>query len=206
MSTIKMVCPRDYTLRSTTGHTVKFEAGEPADVPEALYAEALAKNILPVKAGPGESPAFELATAEITGNLRDALVFDVIQVLVKRNNPEDFTGGGAPKAAAIARDTGLQISAREVSKYWNLYKQIVAENAEFPTHPNVELVRELQGMSTRKQMEEFAADIGVSVPKTKGKSLAEIKSELLYAIVNQKQSAPVADADDYVKPDSLEQD
>lgn len=204
---IKMICPRDYTLRTTLGHVIKFEAGEPTPVPEAAYHEAIAKNILPVKEKNGESSAFGMATAEITGSLRDALVYDAIRVLVARNHVEDFTGGGMPKAAAIQKEVGVQVSAQETSKYWAGYKQIIGENGDFPTHPNVETVRELQGLGTRKQLEQFAEDIGVPLPATKGKSLSEMKSILLYTIINQHQAPLTAAApDEYKKPDTLMMD
>jgi hypothetical protein len=207
---VLMVCPRDYTLRTTLGHTIAFKADEPTPVPDSAYQEALSKNILPAKVPRGEGAAFEMAHAEITGTLRDALVFDAIETLVKRNNVEDF-GGGGPKAAALARETGIQLSSREAANYYTRYKQIKAENSELPSHPNVELVRELQGLTTRKQLEAFATDIGVAIPPTKGKALSEVKSSLLYAIVNQNQ-APLTSAESkpekgaYVKPNSLEMD
>ena len=206
--TVMMVCPRDYTLRTTLGHTIAFKADEPTPVPDSAYQEALSKNILPVRVPNGEGAAFEMAHAEITGTLRDALVFDAIEALVKRNNVEDF-GGGGPKAAAIAAETGLQLSARETANYYTRYKQLKSENDALPTHPNVELVRELQGLSTRKQLEAFATDIGVAIPSTKGKALSEVKSALLYAIVNQNQaplSAAKPEKGAYVKPSSLEMD
>lgn len=203
---IKMICPRDYTLRTTLGHVIAFKAGEPQPVPEAAYHEALAKNILPVKDANGEKSAFGMASAEITGSLRDALVYDAIRVLVSRNHVEDFTGGGMPKAAAIQKEVGVHVSAQETSKYWAGYKQIVAENGEFPSHPNVETVRELQGLGTRKQFEQFAEDLGVAIPETKGKSLSELKSMLLYTIINQHQAPLGVAADEYRKPASLTMD
>ena len=207
--TVMMVCPRDFTLRSTLGYTIAFKANEPTPVPDAMYQEALSKNILPAKVPAGEEAAHDMAHAEITGTLRDALIFDAIETLVKRNNVEDF-GGAGPKAAALTRETGIQLSAKETSNYYTRYKQIKAENTELPSHPNVELVRELQGLSTRKQLEAFAVDIGVAIPATKGKALSEVKSTLLYAIVNQNQApltqASTDDAKGYVKPDSLQMD
>lgn len=205
---IMMVCPRDYTLRTTLGHTIAFKANEPISVPDSCYQEALSKNILPAKVQNSDDPAFELAHAEITGTLRDALVFEAIELLVKRNNVEDFGGGGVPKAAAIFAETGVQLSSREAGGFWIRYKQIKAENADLPTHPNVELVRELQSLSTRKQLEAFAVDIGVDVPATKGKPLSEVKSAMLYAIVNQNQAPLETGKADkaYVKPGSLTMD
>lgn len=209
---IFMKCPRDYTLRTTLGHIIFFKADEPTKVPEAVYHEALAKNILPCEVPNGEKPNFDMAEGRVTGPLRDALVFEAIQTLVKRNNSEDFTGGGMPKAASLTRESGVDVSGSEASNFWNRYKQIVAENTEFPTHPNVELVRELNGSSTRKQLEQFATDLGIDIRHLKGKSLAQVKSFLLTAVVENKQ-APIANDDDdgqgtkeYVKPSSLTED
>ena len=49
--------------------------------------------------------------------------------------------------------------------------QIIGENEPLPTHPKVEVVRELQALTSRKQLEEFAEDHGIGIPKAKGKSL-----------------------------------
>lgn len=215
--TVYMTCPRDYTLRTTLGHTIKFEANKPTPVPDSAYQEALSKNILPVTVPFGDSPAHDFASGRITGPLRDTLVFDGIRALTTRNNSEDFTGGGMPKAQALTRETGVDVSASEVGKYWDRYKQIIAENDDFPQHPNAEMVRELNGMATRKQLEQMALDLDVDLRPLKGKSLSELKSFLLQAITTMKQAPlmfnePVQVDDDgqqvqdYVKPDSLVED
>lgn len=206
---INMVCPRDYTLRTKLGHVIKFKAGESKAVPESVYHEAIAKNILPVKALNNEAPAFEMATGRVTGPLRDALIFEAIQTMVRRNHQEDFTGGGLPKAIAISKETGIDVTSQEMSGYWNRYKEIIAENSEFPSHPNVELVRELNALSSRKQLEAFAKDMGIDAKQLKGKALAEVKSILLYQVVNSNQApivSTVVDADEYEKPESLTED
>jgi hypothetical protein len=208
---IMMVCPRDYTLRTRMGHTVEFVGGEPTPVPEAAYAEALAKNILPVKVKDNEKPVFEHATAEITGTLRDALIFQTIDEIVKENTTEDF-GGGVPKAAAISARIGIAVAQNEAAKYWTMYKQIKGENSELPTHPNTELVREVQALSTRKQLEDYARDADLPLSRTKGKSLKELKDLVLYTVVNQRNVPSMvlegveADPEAYVPPASLMED
>lgn len=212
-----MVCPRDFTLRTTLGHTIAFEANVPTSVPDSAYQEALSRNILPVSIPVGESPAHDFASGRVTGTLRDTLVFEGIRTLVSRNNSEDFTGGGLPKAIALTRETGVDVSANETSKYWARYKQIIAENDDFPQHPNAEMVRELNAMSTRKDLEQLAIDIELDIRPLKGKALSEVKAHLLQAITAMKQApitfpAPAAlidaevDPSDYVKPDSLVED
>lgn len=207
---VSMVCPRDYVLRTRMGHTITFKAGEPTTVPEAAYAEALAKNILPVQTLDTENPVFELATAEITGTLRDALIFDTINNMVIENSVEEFAGGGVPKASVVSAKIGVAISASEIGKYWQLFREIKGENSALPRHPNMELVREVQALATRKQLEEYARDLNVPLSKSKGKSLTELKTFLLYTVVNQQTvpAMPVAPMveGEYVKPESLTMD
>lgn len=206
---IQMVCPRDYVLRTKQGHTISFEAGVPTPVPAMAYQEALSRNILPAAVPAGEKPAFEMATAEITGTLRDALVFAAIETIFNRNNVENFTGGGMPKPEAVTAEIGVAVSGPELSKYWARFKELRATNEELPTHPNIELVRELQSLNTRKQLVAFAADIGAPPLEGKGRALSEVKSALLYSIVNQQQAPMVGVSPDdavYVKPSTLEED
>jgi hypothetical protein len=202
---IPMICPRDYTLRTKLGHVIRFEAGVPTPVPQAAYAEALAKNIVPAKRPDDDTPVFGMVHAEITGSLRDAMIYGAVDELVKRNQSEDFTGGGVPKAVSITAAIGIPVSATEVSRYWTNYREMVAENTELPSHPNVEVVRELQALSTRKQMEDFVEEHDLKLPATKGKSLKELKSLLLHAIIGQ-QITPAADPGEYKKPSSLTMD
>lgn len=187
MSTIPMVCPRDFTLRTKNGgHVIKFEAGKETDVPEEAYHEAISKNIVPVQRKDDEGPAFTLISNEITGTLRDALIIRGIDELVKRNNTEDFTGGGMPKAAALTNHLGFQIANPETKRYWDLYKDYTSQNMDLPVHPRMELVMELQPLTSRRQLEEFAADYNINVPRAKGKNVKELKAILMNQVVNQQ--------------------
>jgi hypothetical protein len=185
-----MICPRDYTLRSKTGATIAFEAGKPTNVPDDIVPDALAVNIVPAS-GEGiddESPV-GAATAQITGTLRDALIFQAIAQLVKTNASEDFDGGGQPKPHAISARAGIAVSASERVKYWNRYREIVGTNSEIPNHPNVNAVLDLQSLSTRKQLKEFAVDHGMEkeYEKFATKALPELKTLLLGNLVGRRQ-------------------
>lgn len=205
---IDMVCPRDYTLRTRMGHTIRFIAGEPTPVAEDAYQEALAKNIIPVRRPDDDSPAFGMAHAEITGTLRDAMVFLALDEIAKRNHSEEFTGGGIPRAAVVTTEVGIRLSATEVGKYWSLYRQSIAENTALPTHPSVEVVRELQACATRKQLTEFSEEHGIEMPRAEGKSVKELKELLLNAVINQHALAPEPDKSEngYTKPKTLMMD
>jgi hypothetical protein len=191
---MKMICPRDFTLRSKTGATISFEAGVPTNVPEDIVPDALAVNIVPADgvALDGENPV-GYAVAQITGTLRDALILNAIQTLVQRNAPEDFDGGGQPKTVSLSALAGLTVAASERTKYWNRYREIIGSNSEMPTHPNVGAVLDLQSMSTRKQLKEFAADHGMEkeFEKFSTKSLPELKTLLLGNLVGRRQGPMV---------------
>lgn len=193
-NTIMMRCPRDYTLRTLSGHTVQFDAGESTPVPAAAYQEALSKNIVPVEIPDDDEPFAGTLPAEITGTLRDAMIHLALSDIAGRNHVEEFTGGGVPKAITVTQEVGIRLSQSEVGKYWSSNRQMLAENAPFPTHPHVEVVRELQSCATRKQLTEFAQEHGFNLPKADGKSVKELKEALLTAVINQQQLPPKDDA------------
>lgn len=203
MSTIDMVSPRDFVLRTKTGHVINFKAAEATPVPEQAYAEALARNIVPVERPDGDTPHGRIE-ATITGTLRDALLYKGIDTLVKRNSYEDFTGGGVPKAAALSTEVGFSVSQNEVSRYWGNYRSMVANNEELPKHSSMALVEELQTCSTRKSLEEFCADHEIAIKGAKGKTVKELKEQVMHTVVSGQVAPPAADA--YDKPDSLTMD
>lgn len=191
MSTILMQCPRDFVLRSTQGHTVIFKAGKPTPVPEALYAEALARNIVPVKGPIDTDEAANGKAVALTGPLRDALIYHALDAIVKRNQVEDFDGGGNPKPDAVKEMVGVAISATERTKHWANYRELMGNNIELPTHPNLDLVIELQSLSTRKDLEAFAEEHNIAIGKNSGKNNRELKAQLIGSMVNFQQ-APIA--------------
>lgn len=187
---VLMVCPRDFTLRSTSGHTVTFKANVPTAVPDMLYAEALSFNIIPAsgKAASQDLPAPQ-ASVSVMGPLRDALIYNAIQTIVNRNQTEDFDGGGVPKIPSIAELSGVKLGAQERNKYWNNYREIIGSNAEMPTHPNVALVQDLQGLTSREQLKAFCTENEISFDSLKGKTNRELKESLLAHVINTKQVA-----------------
>lgn len=187
---ILMICPRDYTLRTQSGHIVRFEAGKPTPVPEALYAEALARNIMPAteQLDTDSIAPKHAGNVRITGPLRDALVYDAIQTLLQRNNHEDFDAGAQPKAIAIEAISGVKLSNQERTKYYDNYRDLIGSNSELPTHPNVALVQELQSLTTRAQLKGFAEDQGYDFSKLTGRANADLKAQLLSLVINNRQS------------------
>lgn len=188
---VKMVSPRDYTLRTRTGHVIHFPANVPVHVPDVVVSEALAVNILPTSTVDTPEPSHGVVRAEtITGTLRDALIFNGILQLVKENDSASFNAGGQPKLTALNALTGIRITGGELSKYWDRYREIVGTNSPFPTHPKLDLVVELQSLTTRKQLLEFANDHGIPEGDVKRhQTIKEAKEALLQATLSFAEGA-----------------
>src|SRR5690606_1039610 len=101
---------------------------------------------------------------------------------------------------------GVSVSSSEVNRYHQNFREFIATNEALPTHPHVEIVKELQACATRTQLAQFAKEHGYALPRTQGKSNKEVKELLLHAVVNEQTTAPAPDEGEYIKPDSLTED
>jgi hypothetical protein len=113
---------RNFRLATTKGHSVQFEANQPTYVPPTIVAEAIAigaemaaddskPDMTPVDApAPNSGPADAAA--------READILAAINVLVQRNDREDFTGGGLPKLYAVAALLGYKTDRKELEAVW----------------------------------------------------------------------------------------
>lgn len=189
---IKMVSPRDFTLRTTRGHVIRFKANEPVTVADDVVSQALAVNIMPVEGGVEfDSPAGQRVSHKtMPGTLRDAVILRTIQELVKDNDATNFNAGGQPKLSVVNAATGVHLSGSELSKYWERYRELIGTNSPFPTHPKLENVVELQTLTTRKQLQEYAEENGIDVDLIKGKSTKAAKELLMAATVSHAGGAP----------------
>lgn len=180
-----MSCPRHYTLRTTTGHAIRFEPNKPKFVPDNIVSEALKVNILPVE-GSVEDAEFNaggIVKLTINGELRKALTLYAIDVLVKENDTVNFDGGGRPKVAPINEMTGLTLTAKEREDSWQQYRQIKGNGEELPTHKSLEMVLEVQAISSPRDIKEYATILGVPEEKLIGHPLRLQKQILLGAAV-----------------------
>lgn len=195
---VPMISLRDFTLRSKTGHTIFFEGGKPTPVPEEVVAEAMAFNIAVTDGLTDREAALKFkptdAQSVITGTLRDAIIFGALDELVRENDSDNFNAGGQPKVHALYQVTGVKLTGGEVSKFWERYREIKSTNSDLPTHPRVENVLELQRLTTRAQLVEYAKDMGFDVAMIDRKTLKEAKEALMYATINFHEAATPAPA------------
>lgn len=121
MKQMEFVSNRDIVVRSLHGHAIEFKKGVPTQVPRVMHAECLEKGILPVESneqgsaiqdapGPNLAPEDKLE--------RDDAILEVIKQIVKRNNSNDFVGGGHPSAVTISSAVGWKVDQKEVKEVW----------------------------------------------------------------------------------------
>lgn len=117
-NTVKMVMARDYILRTTLGHSVRFKKDEPVNVP--LIIEETAAQYGAIRVDGQESfkeeeakPAQPVDPAKRMKDVRAA-----IEKIVDINKSADFTAGGTPKVTAVSRVAGYKIDQVEVARAW----------------------------------------------------------------------------------------
>lgn len=114
----KMMLNRNYTHTSLMGHSIKFVKGEPTDVPPMLYGEILALGG-EFADGQGASVPDEAVSSEPVDPVeRDARIDSAIEVITEKNDNDDFTAAGSPKADAVSGQAGFKVPAKDVAKAW----------------------------------------------------------------------------------------
>lgn len=179
---LNMIAPRNYTLRTKSGHVIRFLAGTPKLVPDDIVSEALAVNILPVENSEltaVDNSAQGVQRVNINGTLRTALLIHAIHDVVRENDSENFDGGGRPKVHVIAARSGVDVSSRERSEMWDKYRELIASAEDLPTHKALDTVLAVQSLNTPSDMKEYAQLLEIPESKLNGLSLREQKQLLL---------------------------
>ena len=119
---MKFVLHRNKVIASTMGLAIEFEKGVPTFVPPNMYQEVIAA---------GGVPESELTDEELkTGNPgelldpaeRKAALMTAFEQIVLRNIREEFTAGGTPHNAVMAKELGWSVSAKERDIAWAEFK------------------------------------------------------------------------------------
>lgn len=118
----KYTLHRDYTHRSTLG-VISFEEGVETHVPPHMEKEVIA--IGAVRAD-GETPkvleqAPKLPAAPI-GDDREAEIKAAFDLLIERNDSNDFTGQGVPTVKAVEKIVGFDVDRKELVELWAAIK------------------------------------------------------------------------------------
>lgn len=118
---MKFTLNRDFTVASTMGHAVEFLKGVPTHVPPALYAEVQAVGAIPEDDLPEEPSAPGVNEPTDPGARKEAL-FAVFDTIALRGKREEFTAGGAPHNAVLAKELGWVVSSKERDIAWAEFK------------------------------------------------------------------------------------
>lgn len=132
------VSNRNINIGSTSGHSIRFKKGVPCHVPRLMHKEVLEKGCIPcdAKGTPLDlskvedpSPKAEVILAPEDATERADAIMTVIESLVERNNPADFTAGGVPSATAVTAALKWKVDAKEIRPIWSKFKSDRAEAA-----------------------------------------------------------------------------
>lgn len=118
MSTAKKFkLPRNRTIASTCGLSIEFTKNEWHLVPPAMFADVIAAGGVSEEEIPEDELPPKASTPEAL-EARKAAIFKAFETIVKRNEREDFTAGGMPHNAVLARETGWAVAAKERDATW----------------------------------------------------------------------------------------
>ncbi len=188
-----MISPRDFSYIGLTGHAVQFKANEPTPVPFELQSELLHLNVIFEDGNFAQTPVDKdgkPAKVEMSGAIREAVLFHVIGQIHADAQTEEFDGGGAPKAAAIAARCGITVNSTERGKLWDRYRNAKATNGILPAHPMVEAFVDIQKVNSMKAANEFAEAYDVPAELLVGTTkVNEAKRIILAHLVNAKPTA-----------------
>lgn len=114
---MKFMMHRNRTVVSTCGLSIEFTKGELTHVPAVMYAEVIAVGGIPEN----EIPVDDLPKTPPTPDQladRERLMIAAFKVIVDRNSRADFTAGGMPHNAVLARELGWAVQTKERDAAW----------------------------------------------------------------------------------------
>lgn len=118
----KYTLHRDFTHRSTLG-VISFEEGVPTHVPPHMEKEVIAIGAVRAE---GETPKVlepETKLPKIpVGDDRESEIKAAFDLLIERNDSNDFTGQGVPTVKAVEKIVGFDVDRKELVELWAAVK------------------------------------------------------------------------------------
>jgi len=125
-----MISNRDFCLRIAGPHSYGIKAGVPIRLPSTHFKTALAAGMQFVGADAAaqtEEVVAPKAAVEMPAWEMEDAIKKVFATVVARNDAEDFTATGAPKAAVISVALGTKVGQKLVTDLWNASKAVDTE-------------------------------------------------------------------------------
>lgn len=117
------VLNRNYTHRSTMGHSVAFVKGVPTFVPSLIEREVVAIGAERVD---GDNPDVldpeKVVAPPMAPDERAAQIRLAFELLTEKNDSKDFTGAGVPTVKAVEKIVGFDVDRNEVIELWSAVK------------------------------------------------------------------------------------
>jgi hypothetical protein len=111
---------RNFTLRTTKGHTINFVKGQPIWVPPACVPDAVAIGAVSEEEvsvlGDEPKPVTTLSPDE-----RQKKLFAAFETLLSRNERGDFSASGLPNTRKLEDLCGFDVPNRERDAAWQAY-------------------------------------------------------------------------------------
>lgn len=117
---MKFVMPRNRTIASTCGLSLEFKKGEPVLVPPSMFADVIAAGgVSESELADEDMPPAKPSPEQLAE--REHQMFKAFDTIVRRSAREDFTAGGVPHNAALTRELGWSVQAKERDAAWVKY-------------------------------------------------------------------------------------
>lgn len=170
---------RSFRLASTSGHIYQITANEPIMIDPVVVPEAMQAGCVPVDAA--DTPFYDdlsKSRVEFEGDLRRSLIYMAIDVLVTRNDANDFAAG-VPKAAAITERIGALVSEKEARAVYQLYTTAKSEGRNIELHQNAHMVMRVLEADDRNDLVALGKELSVPAKEMSGMSARDLRKLLL---------------------------
>lgn len=131
-----MVLQRDYNLGSKTGLSIAFRAGVPVHVPPRVVPEAVAIGAVMAD---GTDPGVlqgerKVVQAPSDPAERAKQIKAAFEIVIEKNDREDFSAAGTPTAVAVSREVGFRVPDKEVKQVWAMVREEKAAESATTEH------------------------------------------------------------------------
>lgn len=113
---------RNFVLRTTRGHTIRFEKKRATHVPNECVNDAVGIGAVPVDNDVNVLGDEEEVQVSLTPEERKAKVFEAFDIMVAREERGDFTASGVPNAKRLPPLTEFEVTSKERDSFWMEYK------------------------------------------------------------------------------------
>lgn len=117
-----MTLHRNFVLRTTKGHAIRFKKGEPSLVPAVCVEDAVAIGAIAVEDGEADVIPEEEVAPVLTPTERLAEINKAFVTMTRRQERNDFTGNGIPNIKKLEQIVGFEVHSKERDSAWKAFR------------------------------------------------------------------------------------